>query len=373
MPKTYVQPLHQSSISTCLGCKRCFMYRDRWCLKPKKKEKAGAANQGHITHRLLQKGPDPDGVSEVWAETSLEIAKALAHVEKGEDLLGEWAMRATLLDQMYGKALAICTILWEKHPQPDTHITLGREEPASFLIRLGEPGDNDSLVTEIAGTLDHIILDTVTDKIYIRDYKSSSRDPLFTTTGYQWSLQCRLYRLLAGAYLQQLIGSDGEFLYKGRHIDGFVLDVLQVPMISLCGKDRDYDESPHTFKSGKRKGETEMRREYFGQPKFENYLQRCKEWYTLLDNKEPIQSSCILFTENSMPPELRADLRIAAVYQNVDAVPENFPRDETTRFCKNYERQCIYYDLCSSDPLGWDEIIEQKYDVVVPDDAREVS
>ena len=81
MPKTYVQPLHQSSISTCLGCRRCYMYRDRWCLRPKKKEKAGAANQGRIIHRFLQRGPDK--VHEIWAENHSLVIEALDHVEKG--------------------------------------------------------------------------------------------------------------------------------------------------------------------------------------------------------------------------------------------------------------------------------------------------
>jgi len=361
--KTYVQPMHQSSLSACLGCKRYYMLCDRWCLKPKRRF-ARAASQGSITHRLLQLGRE--GKEQVRDEVWKDINIAINHVEAGEDLLGDWAMIATTLEQQWYKALCMCNLLWDSHPENPKHITLAREEKVGFNIKLGQPGEEDAIVVALEGTLDHVIYDTVGEKGWIRDYNTSSRPPEFTTTGYQWSLQCRMYRLLAGAFLQNLNA------HKGQGVAGFILDVLQVPMISMCGKDRDFDEVEHTFKSGKRKGETETRREFKGRPIFENYLKRVQAWYPEND-KEPVQSNAVMFTESTLPDEFRNDLRIGAVYQAIDAVPQNFPRDETTRYCKNYEKQCPYYDLCSSNPAGWDEIINQKFDVVVPDTAKESS
>ncbi len=359
--KTYIQPMHQSSLSACLGCKRYYMFSDRWCLKSKKKW-ARAASQGTITHRLLQLGKQ--GVEKAKEEVWVQINEALAHVEAGEDLIGDWAMIATTLEQQWYKALCMCKLLWKKYPENPDHITLAREQKVGYNIKLGKPGEEDAIVIALEGTLDHVIFDTKGEKIWIRDYKTSSRPPEFTTTGYQWGLQCRMYRLLAGAFIQD----HNE--HKGKSVDGFILDVLQVPKISMCSKDRDFDEVEHTFKSGKRKGETEIRKEFKGRPQFENYLKRVEAWYPENDTK-PISSNCVMFSEGTMPEEFRNDLRLGAVYQAIDAVPENFPRDTTTRYCKNYEKQCPYYDLCSSNPAGWDEIINQKFDVVVPDTARE--
>jgi hypothetical protein len=320
---------------------------------------------------MLQLGKDR--VEEVRKEIWKEIGIAISHVEAGEDLLGEWAIRANELEQQYYKALAICTMLWEAFPQPEHHKTIAREKEVGFRIRLDKAPtpESDPLIVEVMGTIDHMIHDEKTDRIFIRDYKSSQRDPMFTTTGYQWSLQCRLYRLLAGAYLQEYLDKEGNKPFSGRHVDGFILDVLQVPRISMCNKDKDYDEVEHTISRGPRKGEIELRREYRGRPKFENYLKRINEWFQQ-EGLHPFQSNCVMYTEPTLPDELRNDLRIAAVYQNVDAVPENFPRDETTRYCKNFERQCKYYDLCSTSQTGWDEIIAQKYDIVVPDSAKEI-
>jgi len=366
--ETYIQPLHQSSIGTCLHCKRAYMFRYRWCIFPKQKPFAVAANQGNLLHRLIEAGPD--NIEMVRTKVKERIQYLIGHIEAGEDLLGYLAQEVNELDNQFDKALVMATILWEKYPRPEHHEILAKEKSVEMGLRLSRPGDPPLPVDTIrlGGRLDEIVLDTKSGLIYIKDYKTSSRDVMFTLAGYHWSLQCRLYRLLAGALLQ-----DPSFAPRGHTPDGFILDILQVPTISMGGGDRDYTEHEHTLTRGPRKGETEMRRDYEGEPKFENYLQRCREWYAREGNNA-VQSFAIRFTEPVLPDELLLDLQVAAVYQVLPAGnPGLFPRDETTSHCKYMNRICPYYDLCCTDEASWPGIIESKYEVKPPKEKKEES
>ena len=354
--ETYVQPLHQSSINMCMRCRRAFMFRDRWCIFPKYGAFKQAASQGSLTHRLIEVGPE--GVEAVRNEVEIAVNELVAAIDRGEDLMGNLAAEANNLNAMFQKALVMATILWEKYPRPEHHKVLAKEETVKAIFRLSLP-DEPELTTELEGTVDEMVEDTKTGLIYIRDYKTSARDVAFTMTGYQWSFQLRLYRLLAGAYLQ------GTPRYENRSPQGFILEILQTPTISFGSKDRDYKEKEHKFTRGARKGETEMRREYEGEPTFENYLQRCREWYAEKGD-EAVQSFSIRFNESVLCDELRGDLLMAAIARLLPAVPENFPRDATASYCKNYERVCPYYDLCCSNESGWDALIAENYEVRPP-------
>jgi len=334
------------------------MFRDRWCIIPKQQPFAVAASQGSLTHRLIEKGPD--GIEMVRAQVQEYIQHLLSRIDAGEDLLGYIAQEANELDNQFNKALAMATVLWEKYPRPKHHKILAKEKTIDISFRLGKPEDMPFPIVNLRGRLDEIVLDEKSSLIYIRDYKTTSRDVTYTLTGYHYSLQCRLYRLLAGAFLQDLPD------HKNRSPDGFILEILQVPTISMGSKDRDYTEYEYTFTRGSRKGETEMRRDYEGEPQFSNYLQRCRGWYAERGD-EAVQSFAVRFIEPVLPQELSLALGLAVIYQNLPAdVPSAFPRDTTASYCKFMNRICPYYDLCCTDEAAWPAIIESKYEVKPP-------
>jgi hypothetical protein len=346
--ETFIQPLRQSSVDTCLRCKRCYMFRYRWGISPRAKQYMVASDRGKLLHRLMQLGPQ--GIPMVRSEVNDEVSKLLKIIDSGGDLMGDIARQVDDVENSYNQALVMATILWEKYPRPATHKVLAKEKTVKASIRLNDGSRPDLCIeTELEGTLDEVVEDTESKLIWIRDYKTSSRDVMFTLTGYQWSLQCRMYRLLAGAYLQSIPE------YVNRAPEGFILEILQTPTITMCDKDRSFNLIEHTFKSGPRKGTTEMQKDYFGEPTFENYLQRCKEWYTAQGDVS-VKAFGIRFSESVLPPELRMDLMTAAVYRLLPAVPENFPRDETASYCKHYERVCPYYELCSTDPAAFEVV-----------------
>ena len=59
-------------------------------------------------------------------------------------------------------------------------------------------------------------------------------------------------------------------------------------------------------------------------------------------------------------------LLTAAICRLIPATPDLFPRDATGSYCREYQRVCSYYELCSRDEVSWDAIIEEKYEVRPP-------
>ncbi len=62
-----------------------------------------------------------------------------------------------------------------------------------------------------------------------------------------------------------------------------------------------------------------------------------------------------------MPQELRMVLDKMKILQELPIMPEAYSRDVTRTACFMYERQCIYHDLCETDPKQWDSLFETKY------------
>ena len=207
-----------SSMNTCMRCKRAYMFTSRWCIFPRQPAFKPAPSLGKLTHRLMELGSD--NIEAVRNEVAVMINELVKAIDKGEDLLGNLAIQANSLNALFNKALVMATILWEKYPRPQHHKVLAKEETIKATFKLSLP-EEPELLTELEGTLDEVVCDTKTGMIWIRDYKTSARDVAYTMTGYQYSFQCRLYRLLAGAYLQDIEE------YKNHSPEGFILEILR--------------------------------------------------------------------------------------------------------------------------------------------------
>ena len=55
--------------------------------------------------------------------------------------------------------------------------------------------------------------------------------------------------------------------------------IVRKPTISFGQADRDFFLDTTPFKSGPRKGEPRNEKVYTGEPRLENYLERCRQWY----------------------------------------------------------------------------------------------
>jgi len=364
--KTFSAPLRQSSISECLRCKRCFMFRHRWGLVPKSMSVPTAATRGRIIHAVLSFPVTPEGdkaLTDWKAGTTAALEKLIA--ETG-DPLGTLADQIAHFENTFAVAAMFRSLMAEKFAPPSYMQTLCTEEPVSFTFTSPELQAANVPVFTLSSRLDRLVLDTRPDSrsVWVRDFKTTERDPVQTLTGYAYSIQCRLYRMAAEAYLASCPLPDGA-----ADVTGFILDVLRLPSITLSAADRDFKVVNKTLKSGPRKGETVAEKIYYGEPKLANYINRCAEWY---DNNQydAIQSYPIRYIGGALDKEFLSVLYTAHRYMNIEEpISANFPRDLTRSYCVNYGRVCDYYGLCSSDEAAWPSLIETRYTVVDPNTA----
>ncbi len=334
-------PIHQSSACDGLRCEACFMFRYRWNLKHKASKFKSSANLGTLGHRLLELGPSGEAI--VRKEVADRIAELITEIEAGGDMFGILADEANQLQGLLEKAIVMVKIVWGRYPVASNVKVLAKEQIIDEVeIVLPSTGEK----VKIGGILDEVLENTDSGFVFNKDHKLSSRDVMFTLTGYQYGLQCRLYRLLTHHTL--------------RDPKGFILNILQVPSIKMCGADRDYIEHEHLFTRGKRKGEVEMQKDYHGEPTFENYLARCQEWYNE-KGKEAAQSFSIYYNEPLIPAELEHQLSIVNSLVQCKADPGQFSRDGTRSYCTAWERVCEFYPLCNTSTDAWADIIENQY------------
>ncbi len=365
---TYKLPLRQSSVGTCLHCKRCFMFRSRWLLYPKNPGPRVAANLGRMVHWLLAEGPDspPELVKNTH---ELQIIPLEKLITEDQDPFGEAASAIRIIHASVDKAIAVASMIWDNFPPSEDEEVIACEQHVRSGFSV--PTSQGSVEMELEGTLDKITRSKSSGRAWCRDFKSTSRDPNTILTGYSYSLQCRMYRLLAESFLYAAADKENpEALSPDANprVYGFVLDILQMPGIKMSGADRAYTEHEHTFTRGARKGETEMRRDHHGEPILENYITRCLQWYTDKGTK-PVESHAIAYTEPIFNSELRQALLIANTHNVCDPDPELFSRDTTTTHCTAWNRVCDYYPLCNSDYPAWPALMDQFYTQKTPEEV----
>lgn len=94
----------------------------------------------------------------------------------------------------------------------------------------------------------------------------------FQTRHYLWTLHVALREGMLDTLLEEY-----GIPKQGLEVGSMIHWAVRKPNIKLCGYDRDFREYQHEITRGPRKGEVETRREYRGEPKFENFLQRIKD------------------------------------------------------------------------------------------------
>lgn len=290
-----------------------------------------SATLGQIYHKFQQLGPGKEGEVRAWVrEMQNEL---MAKVERGEDIDGNAVRLANLMTDLYNKAEVMAQLFWEKFPQPSYLRTIGTEIKVSMQYH--------DLTLE--GTIDKLLENEQDGAVWIRDHKSSGRPLAVLFGGLAWSLQARLYRVLATHFVSE----PGSEL---QPIRGFIFDGILKPGIKLCKTD-------------------DKNAKEWNVPVQEAYLRRVREWYATYKaekDKEAMLSRGIIFNEPLFPDEL---LRVFSIMRALIArpvKPECFWRDLTRQACFQYEKQCIYHDLCESPEWKWDELFENKYKIEEP-------
>jgi len=317
----------QSSMGCAVSCERCWFFQYRWGVTLRGREIKEAATLGTIYHKFQQLGPGKEQEVRAWVRG--QQAELMAQADRGEDIDGNMVRLANLMTSLYHKAETMAQLFWEKYPQPSYLRSVGTELKLSM--------EYEGLTLE--GTIDKLLENTQDGFRWIRDHKSTGRPLSCLFGGLAWSLQARMYRILVENYL------GGDFADSHLTVHGFIMDGILKPGIKLCGKDD---------KEAKKQNITPE----------EAYLRRVREWYKTeeTDKGRPtILSRSLIYNEPLFPKELTDALNKMRNLIDRPVHPDNFSRDITRMACFQWEKQCIYHDLCEAPFWRYEELFQTKY------------
>lgn len=126
---------------------------------------------------------------------------------------------------------------------------------------------------------DLMLYHTGQNSVWIVDYKTTAVSPIDRAASCPIEPQTQHYLHILEAKLQDPKFREANELPPDVRVGGMMHVIVQKPSIEFGMKDRDYllDTSP--FKSGPRKGQPRNEKVYQGEPRLENYIQRCLDWY----------------------------------------------------------------------------------------------
>lgn len=352
----------QSAASTALRCERKWFLQYRAGVRLRGGYLKEAATLGTIYHRFQLEGPGQEAEEKVRSWLREKQAAIVERIEAGDDIDGTLARKANKLTELFDIAKVMSNIFWEKFPMPDWFVEIAKE--VHVEMPLPEPWSDVIL----SGTIDRLLLDTKTGFVWVRDHKSTgqSLDSIFAAAG--WSLQSRIYRLLAEHWLrsQSVIKLLLNYTQSQRDhalainqlakctVQGFILDGIERPGIKLCRTDEKNAKEWNCSVS-------------------EAYLRRVKDWYREYEGKEDrcvMRSKAALYAEGRYPRELKTAFNKIAGLARRTQDPNDYDRDVTRSECFCYQRACPYIDLCNTDPKQWDSLFERKYKRVSADEAE---
>lgn len=198
-----------------------------------------------------------------------------------------------------------------------------------------EVRDPDMGTLTLAAQPDRLLLNTSNNHLWLVDYKTCQESPttrLQTCTSEQQTLQ---YMHVISTLLQE--NPEALDVPRGTALGGMIHIAAQKPSIRLSGNDRDFTISTRTLTRGPRRGQEVTEKEYFGEPKFDNYLNRVKEWLEGVgeyQHEAPLRATdpCVNMStvhfgavDRGMWARYHARIRQVARYATCEACPANFP------------------------------------------------
>lgn len=126
---------------------------------------------------------------------------------------------------------------------------------------------------------DMLLYHRTQNSLWIVDYKTTALSPRIRGASCPIEPQTQHYMNILHDLLQKGAFQTQYDLPSDVSVGGMLHAIVRKPTISFGQSDRDYTLDTTPFKSGPRKGEPRNDKVYLGEPRLENYLERCKQWY----------------------------------------------------------------------------------------------
>ena len=208
------------------------------------------------------------------------------------------------------------------------------------------------------------------NSVWIVDLKSTAISPKMRLSGVPLEFQCEHYMFSVNELLKTGQIQKAFKLPSDAKLGGMMHLAIRKPTIDFGMKDRDCTIDMSPLKSGPRKGLPRNTKIYEGEPRFENYLLRCKEWYEAkgeYENKQaewaedpPVNisfTSSTLVLDEAINKRYRDRIRLVQHYAIVNPYPENFPMQDKVA---SQGKMSTYSPFMLSPVKDWPSLIQSE-------------
>lgn len=225
------------------------------------------------------------------------------------------------------------------------------------------------------------------NSVWILDLKTTAMSPKTRAMGISVDFQTEHYMFSVQALIETGDLQRAFGLPSDCKLGGMMHLIIRKPSIEFGLKDRDFTIDTSPFKSGPRKGQPRMEKKYEGEPRLENYIQRCADWYhgtgDYLD-KEPEWANDppvgISFTNASLVLDEQIQTRytdrvrlVQRYASDLAPYPSNFPMTDSPFTRADFS---TYSPFMLSPVEKWPEIIKHqgftvsRRDEPIPDEVE---
>lgn len=155
-------------------------------------------------------------------------------------------------------------------------------------------------------------------------------------------------------------------LPHNTRLGGMIHAAVQKCPLEFGREDRPFTEYAHELQRGPRRGQVEMRRTYDGEPEFDLYLQRQREWYTATGRYEtriaelaedPPVNLSFSYWHPSLAKPWRRMREVVTMYRDAEE-PADFPMNADTLRPYRGARQSPYAPFYLLPPQYWPNVVE---------------
>ena len=206
--------------------------------------------------------------------------------------------------------------------------------------------------------------------VWIVDLKTTAISPKMRLASVPIEFQCEHYMFSVNELLKTGQIQAAFKIPRDATLGGMMHLAIRKPTIEFGMKDRDYTIDMTPLKSGPRKGLPRNTKVYEGEPRFDNYLERCAQWYHArgdYEDKEaewaedpPVNISVTdasLVLDPAINKRYRDRVRLVQHYALCAPYPENFPMSDRVAHMGRFST----YSPFMLSPVGeWPSLIQSE-------------
>lgn len=221
---------------------------------------------------------------------------------------------------------------------------------SELTLRMGLPDGNISTIQ-----IDRLRLNERTNSLTLVDLKSTSSPAQVRAAMCPFEFQTWHYLVTLSEALPALIDHFG--LPPDVTVGGMDHLIFFKTKIRPSAQDRDFELEHKTITRGPRKGAVDTLRNYYGAPRWHNFVERAKAWYA--ENPGSVLVSTTHFSGNE---NLRAEytVRLRALCERNLRAPDPSLHPRTERGATDWKGVSAYYPFyMSPDPSVWPVLAAQ--------------